>query len=62
MLHQANVRILELIAKRLKVDIDKFPMNLDRYGNTSSASIPILLDELNRSRVTRSCFQVLAAV
>lgn len=48
-LHQANVRILELIAKRLKVDIDKFPMNLDRYGNTSSASIPILLDELNRN-------------
>ena len=38
-LHQANVRILELIAKRLKVDIDKFPMNLDRYGNTSSASV-----------------------
>ena len=47
-LHQANVRILEVIAKRLKVDIEKFPMNLDRYGNTSSASIPILLDELNR--------------
>lgn len=50
-LHQANVRILELIAKRLKVDIDKFPMNLDRYGNTSSASIPILLDELNRDNL-----------
>jgi len=50
-LHQANVRILELIAKRLKVDIDKFPMNLDRYGNTSSASIPILLDELNRNHL-----------
>lgn len=50
-LHQANVRILELIAKRLKVDIDKFPMNLDRYGNTSSASIPILLDELNRNNL-----------
>ena len=43
--------ILELIAKRLKVDIDKFPMNLDRYGNTSSASIPILLDELNRNHL-----------
>ena len=41
----------ELIAKRLKVDIDKFPMNLDRYGNTSSASIPILLDELNRNNL-----------
>ena len=50
-LHQANVRILELIAKRLKVDIDKFPMNLDRYGNTSSASLPILLDELNRNNL-----------
>lgn len=50
-LHQANVRILEVIAKRLKVDIDKFPMNLDRYGNTSSASIPILLDELNRNHL-----------
>lgn len=50
-LHQANVRILELIAKRLKVDIDKFPMNLDRYGNTSSASIPIILDELNRNNL-----------
>lgn len=48
-LHQANIRILELIAKRLKVDMEKFPMNLDRYGNTSSASIPILLDELNRN-------------
>ena len=48
-LHQANRRILELIAKRLKVEMDKIPMNLDRYGNTSSASIPILLDEINRN-------------
>ena len=48
-LHQANVRIIELIAKRLRVDLDRFPMNLNRYGNTSSASIPILLDELNRN-------------
>lgn len=50
-LHQANERIIEIIAKRLKVDLDKFPMNLDRYGNTSSASIPILLDELNRNEL-----------
>ena len=48
-LHQANRRILELIAKRLKVDMDKIPMNLDHYGNTSAASIPILLDELNKN-------------
>ena len=48
--HQANRRIIEAIAKTLKVDIEKFPMNIDRMGNTSSASIPILLDELNRNR------------
>lgn len=48
-LHQANRRILDLIAKRLGVGMDKIPMNLDHYGNTSSASIPILLDELNRN-------------
>lgn len=47
-LHQANRRIVEAVAKRLKTDISKFPMNLQEYGNTSSASIPILLDELNR--------------
>lgn len=47
-LHQANRRIIESIAKSLKADIDRFPMNIDRTGNTSSASIPILLDELNR--------------
>ena len=47
-LHQANQRILSSVAKRLKVSMDKIPMNVDRYGNTSSASIPILLDELNK--------------
>lgn len=47
-LHQANKRIVESVAKRLKEDISKFPMNMDEYGNTSSASIPILLDEMNR--------------
>lgn len=47
-LHQANKRIVEGVASRLKVDISRCPMNLMEYGNTSSASIPILLDELNR--------------
>lgn len=47
-LHQANLRIVEAVAKRLQLDIERFPMNLMEYGNTSSASIPILLDELNR--------------
>lgn len=47
-LHQSNYRISESIAKRLKLPMDKFPANLERYGNTSGASVPILLDELNR--------------
>lgn len=48
-LHQANVRIIESVAKRLKADLSKFPMNINRVGNMSSATIPVLLDELNRS-------------
>lgn len=47
-LHQANRRIVEAVAKRLQEPAEKFPMNLQEYGNTSSASIPILLDEMNR--------------
>ncbi len=47
-LHQANRRIVEAVAKRLSEPMEKFPMNLEEYGNTSSASIPILLDEMNR--------------
>ena len=48
-LHQANQRIVESVAKRINVDVDKCPMNLQECGNTSSASVPILLDELNKS-------------
>ena len=48
-LHQANSRIIQSVAKRLKEPEEKFPMNLSLYGNTSAASIPILLDEMNRN-------------
>lgn len=48
-LHQANRRIVEAVARRLGEPIEKFPMNLSEYGNTSSASIPILLDEMKKS-------------
>lgn len=47
-LHQANIRILESASKRLKIPMEKIPVNIDRYGNTSAASIPILLDEMKR--------------
>lgn len=43
--HQANIRIIKASAKRLKVPKDKVYVNLDKYGNMSSASIPIALDE-----------------
>ena len=60
-LHQANQRIVEAVAKRLKEPIEKFPMNLQEYGNTSSASIPILLDELNRKGILKSGQKIVMA-
>ncbi|MCL2592270.1 MAG: ketoacyl-ACP synthase III [Defluviitaleaceae bacterium] len=45
--HQANYRIVEAIAKKLKVDISKFYMNIDKFGNTVAASIPIALCEMH---------------
>ena len=47
--HQANLRIIEAVAKRFKMPMEKVFVNVDRYGNTSAASIPIALDELRRS-------------
>ncbi len=46
--HQANVRILKAVIERLGLPVEKVLMNLDRYGNTSAASIPIALDEAVR--------------
>lgn len=47
LLHQANMRIIEFVAHMLDQSKDKFPHNVELYGNTSSASIPMLLDEMN---------------
>jgi len=47
--HQANRRIIDAVAKRLRVPEDKVYVNVDRYGNTSAASIPIALDEVVRA-------------
>lgn len=43
--HQANARIIESAARQMRVPVDKFYMNLDRYGNTSAASVPLALVE-----------------
>jgi 3-oxoacyl-[acyl-carrier-protein] synthase-3 len=47
--HQANLRIIEAIASRLDVSMDRFHINLDRYGNTSAAAVAIALDEAART-------------
>jgi len=48
LLHQANIRIIQSVAKRLHAPMEKFPISLDHCGNISAASIPILLDEVNK--------------
>ena len=47
--HQANQRIIDSVGKRLSVGADRTFVNLERYGNTSAASIPIALDEACRA-------------
>jgi 3-oxoacyl-[acyl-carrier-protein] synthase III len=51
--HQANLRIIEAVAKRVGIELDRFVLNIERYGNTSSASIPIALDEASRAETIK---------
>ena len=60
-LHQANKRIVEAAAKRLEEPVSKFPMNMQEYGNTSSASIPILLYEMKERGQLRSGDRIVLA-
>ena len=59
--HQANARILSHAAKAMGVPLERFFMNLDRYGNTSAASIPVALDEMNRQGLLREGMRVMLA-
>jgi len=59
--HQANIRIIEATAKRLGFPMEKVFVNVDRYGNTSAASIPIAIDEARAKGILREG-QVVAAV
>lgn len=60
-LHQANKRIIHSIAARLKVPQEKFPVNVEEYGNTSSASIGLLLDEMNRGGLLKKGQKIVLA-
>ncbi len=57
-LHQANIRIIQSVSKRLHVSDDKFPISLDHCGNISAASVPILLDEMNRGGLLKPGMKV----
>lgn len=60
--HQANLRIIQATADRLELPMDKVLINLDRYGNTSAASIPIALDEAIRTeRIKEGDYMLLEA-
>ncbi|MBE3598059.1 MAG: ketoacyl-ACP synthase III [Limnochordaceae bacterium] len=60
--HQANVRIIDAAARRLGIEEDRVVVNIDRYGNTSAASIPLALDETVRAgKVAEGDYLVLAA-
>ena len=48
-IHQANLRIIKYIEQMLQQPTEKFPTNIEKYGNTSSASLPILLDEVKHA-------------
>jgi 3-oxoacyl-[acyl-carrier-protein] synthase-3 len=57
--HQANIRIIQATAKNLDISMDKVYTNLQRYGNTSSASIPIAMDEANREGLLQNSANIL---
>ncbi len=60
--HQANMRIIQFASKKLNVPMDRFAVNIEQYGNTSSASVPIALDECNRSgQITQGDIITMAA-
>jgi 3-oxoacyl-[acyl-carrier-protein] synthase-3 len=60
--HQANIRILSAMARRLSLPMEKVMVNIDKYGNTTSASIPIALDEaLKQGRIKEGDIVVLVA-
>jgi len=57
--HQSNLRIIESVRAKMDLPIDKFAVNIDRYGNTSAASVPVALDEARRTGRVRSGDRVL---
>lgn len=52
-LHQANLKMIHAISKKLEIGMERFPTNVERVGNMSSATIPVLLDECNKNGILK---------
>src|SRR4030042_3656606 len=60
--HQANIRIMEATAKRLDIPMDRVFINIDRYGNTSAASIPIgIVEAIEEGKIADGSVVLMAA-
>ena len=57
--HQANERIIQFAAKKLEIPVDKFYINIDEYGNTSAASIPLALAEMNEKGLLKKGMKII---
>lgn len=57
--HQANERIIRHVYKKMKITSDKFYLNVDEYGNTSAASIPLVLGEMNEKKLLKRGMKIL---
>ena len=57
--HQANKRIIDAVRLKYKESEEKFPMNINEYGNTSAASVPILLSELHEKGILKKGMKVI---
>lgn len=60
-IHQANIRIIESVSKRLKVSMEKFPTILEECGNLSAGSVPVLLDKVNKEGMLKKGDKVVLA-
>ena len=58
--HQANERIIQFAAKKLEIPVDKFYINIDEYGNTSAASIPIAISEMSEKNLLKKGDKLIA--
>ena len=59
--HQANARIIDLAVRKYRIPPEKYYKNIAEYGNTSAASIPVALDEMNRQGLLREGMRVMLA-